>query len=106
VAPGTPSGSADGKPSHSIKEVTHGRLFDRIYGGWVGMLIGTNNTRPSLPAECKVSDQAATLMRVCERLILAHGGERIDRNGQSVYRVHLQAPRLIEALRAPARRGP
>jgi hypothetical protein len=62
-----------------------------------------NKTRPSLPAECKVSDQATILMRVCERLILAHGGERIDRNGQSVYRVHLQAPRLIEALRAPDR---
>jgi len=103
VAPGTPNGSADGKPSHSIKEVTRDFLYDRIYGGWVGMLIGTNNTRPSLPAECKVSDQAAILMRVCERLILANGGERIDRNGQSVYRVHLRAPRLIEALRAPVR---
>jgi len=62
-----------------------------------------NKTRPSLPAECNVSDQAATLMRVCERVILANGGERIDRNGQSVYRVHLQAPRLIEALCAPVR---
>ena len=132
----------------SIKEVTHDLLFDRIYGGWGGMLIGgleglphefkyteqpcdklpeftflehgahsdddndfewthlwftVNKTRPSLPAECKVSDQAAILMRVCERLILANGGERIDRNGRSVYRMQLQAPRLIEALRAPVR---
>jgi len=27
-----------------------------------------NQTRPSLLAECKVSDKAATLMRVCERV--------------------------------------
>jgi hypothetical protein len=57
-----------------------------------------NKTRPSLPPECRVSDQAATLMRVCERVILANGGERIEVNGQPGYRVRLQAPWLIEAL--------
>ena len=57
-----------------------------------------NTTRPSLPAECKVSEQAETLMRVCERVILAHGGERIEVDGQPGYRVRLQPPRLISSL--------
>jgi hypothetical protein len=57
-----------------------------------------NKTRPSLPAECKVSEQAETLMRVCERVILAHGGERIEVDGQPGYRVRLQPPRLISSL--------
>ena len=64
-----------------------------------------NKTRPSLPAECKVSEQAETLMRVCERVILACGGERIEVEGQPGYRVRLQAPRLIsglESARLPA----
>ena len=45
-----------------------------------------------------VSEQAETLMRVCERVILANGGERIDVEGQPGYRVRLQAPRLISGL--------
>ena len=57
-----------------------------------------NQTRPALPPECRVSDQAATLLRVCERVILANGGERIEVNGQPGYRVRLQTPGLIEAL--------
>ena len=57
-----------------------------------------NKTRPSLPAECSVSEQAETLMRLCERVILDNGGERIEVNGQPGYRVRLQTPWLIEAL--------
>ncbi|HRZ56272.1 MAG TPA: hypothetical protein P5525_12540, partial [Candidatus Paceibacterota bacterium] len=38
----------------SIKEVTHDRLFDRIYGGWVGMLIGGLE---GLPHEFKYKEQ-------------------------------------------------
>jgi hypothetical protein len=57
-----------------------------------------NKTRPSLPAECKVSDQAEALMRVCERVILANGGARIEVSGQPGYRVRLQKPRLLEPL--------
>jgi hypothetical protein len=59
-----------------------------------------NKTRPQLPAECKVSEQAETLLRVAERVILANGGERITVAGQLGYRVKLQAPRLIEPLPA------
>jgi hypothetical protein len=65
-----------------------------------------NQTRPSLPAECKVSDQVATLMRVCERVILANGGERVSLNGQPGYRVHLQTPRVVEAARATSVNSP
>ena len=57
-----------------------------------------NRTRPSLPAECGVSEQAEVLMRVCERVILAGGGDRIQIDGRPGYRVRLQPPRLIEPL--------
>ncbi len=57
-------------------------------------------TRPQLPAECKVSEQAETLLRVAERVILAHGGERIELGGRPGYRIKLQRPRLLEALPA------
>ncbi len=59
-----------------------------------------NKTRPQLPAECTVSEQAETLLRIAERVILAGGGERIVLGGQPGYRVKLQAPRLLEALPA------
>lgn len=62
---------------------------------WAGLVLAT---RPSLPAESKVSDQAVTLMRVCQRVILANGGERIDLDGQPGFRVRLQTPWLVEAL--------
>lgn len=54
----------------------------------------TNKTRPSLPAECKVSNQAATLMRICKHVIPANGGERTKLNGQPCYRAPLQSPRV------------
>lgn len=57
-----------------------------------------NKTRPQLPAEGKVSEQAETLLRVAERVILAHGGEKITVAGQPGYRVKLQPPRLVEPL--------
>ena len=59
-----------------------------------------NKTRPSLPAECKISEQAETMMRVAERVILANGGERITLDGEPGYRIKLQSPRLLEPLPA------
>lgn len=60
-----------------------------------------NQTRPSLPAECPVSAQAAVLLRVCERIILANGGEAISVDGAPGYRILLQAPALTEPLARP-----
>jgi hypothetical protein len=57
-----------------------------------------NKTRPQLPAECKVSEQAETLLRVAERVILAHGGERLTVAGQPGYRIQLQSLKLLERL--------
>jgi hypothetical protein len=57
-----------------------------------------NKTRPQLPAEGKVSEQAETLLRVAERVILANGGERITVAGQPGFRIRLQPPRLIDPL--------
>lgn len=59
-----------------------------------------NKTRPQLPAECKVSEQADTLVRVAERVILANGGEKITLQGAPGYRLKLQSPRLLEPLPA------
>lgn len=57
-----------------------------------------NKTRPQLPAECKVSEQAETMLRVAERIILANGGERINIAGQPGYRIKLQSPKVLERL--------
>jgi hypothetical protein len=57
-----------------------------------------NRTRPELPAESKVSEQAETLLRVAERVILSTGGQRITVGDQPGYRLKLQSPRLIEPL--------
>lgn len=57
-----------------------------------------NKTRPQLPAECKVGEQAQMLLRVAERVILDHGGERVTLAGQPGYRVQLQSPKLLEPL--------
>jgi len=57
-----------------------------------------NKTRPQLPAECKVSEQAETLLRVAERVIMANGGERITIDGKPGFRITLQSPRVREPL--------
>jgi hypothetical protein len=57
-----------------------------------------NLTRPQLPRECKVSEQAETILRICEKLILANGGERIKVQGKEGYRIRLQAPRCAQPL--------
>jgi hypothetical protein len=57
-----------------------------------------NLTRPQLPRESKVSDQATVMLRLCEKLILANGGDRADIDGQESYRIRLQTPRLLERL--------
>jgi len=52
-----------------------------------------NKTRPELPPESKVSEQAETILRVSERVILANGGERIAIGGQPGFRIRVQSPR-------------
>jgi hypothetical protein len=53
-----------------------------------------NRTRPQMPAESKVSEQAETLLRIADRVILAGGGQRVTLDGQPGYRVRLQPPKL------------
>jgi hypothetical protein len=52
-----------------------------------------NRTRPQLPKECKVSEQAELMMRLCSRLILDQGGLRLAPEGRETYRIRLQTPR-------------
>ena len=51
-----------------------------------------HRTRPQLPKECKVSEQAEMMMRVCERVILANGGQTISLGSKPGYRIRLQTP--------------
>jgi hypothetical protein len=57
-----------------------------------------NNTRPQLPTEMKISEQAEILMRVCERVILENGGSKTTINGKPGYRIKTQQPSVKEAL--------
>ncbi|MGA2865279.1 MAG: ADP-ribosylglycohydrolase family protein [Verrucomicrobiota bacterium] len=52
-----------------------------------------NRTRPQLPKECKVSEQAELMTRLCTRLILEQGGQRLATVGWETYRIRLQTPR-------------
>lgn len=56
-----------------------------------------NKTRPQLPNEMKISEQAEMFMRVCEHVILENGGKKIEIDGKSGYRIALQKPKMIEA---------
>jgi len=58
-----------------------------------------NSTRPSLPAESKVSEQVEILLRVGERVILSNGGKRVELDGQPGFRIHLQNPRVLVKLK-------
>jgi hypothetical protein len=57
-----------------------------------------NKTRPQLPAEMKISEQAELIMRVCEDVILNNGGKKITIKGIPGYRIKLQNPEVIEVL--------
>jgi uncharacterized protein len=50
-----------------------------------------NLTRPQLPRECKVSEQSEVMLRLCEKLILANGGQAREVGGRPGYRIQLQS---------------
>lgn len=60
--------------------------------------IFVNKTRPQLPSEMKISEQAEMFMRVCEHVILENGGEKIEIKGKPGYQIVLQNPKMIEPL--------
>lgn len=55
-----------------------------------------NKTRPQLPTEMKISEQAELLMRVCEHVILENGGKKVTVNGKPGYNIKIQKPEVIE----------
>lgn len=57
-----------------------------------------NKTRPQLPSEMKISEQAEMFMRVCEHVILENGGKKIEIKGNPGYQIALQTPKMIEPL--------
>ncbi len=57
-----------------------------------------NKTRPQLPAEMKISEQAELLMRVCEKVILENGGKKIKTKGKEGYIISTQLPIIVEKL--------
>jgi hypothetical protein len=52
-----------------------------------------NLTRPQLPRESKISEQAELMTRLCTKLILESGGQRLERGGKDTFRILLQTPR-------------
>ncbi|HUT57063.1 MAG TPA: ADP-ribosylglycohydrolase family protein [Phycisphaerae bacterium] len=64
-----------------------------------------NQTRPQLPREMKVSEQAAVMLRLAEKVILANGGQKITVGGKEGYRIRLQPTRLLEPLAAGGATG-
>lgn len=54
-----------------------------------------NLTRPELPRESKVSEQAAIMVRLCEKLIVENGGQPTTIEGQPGYQILFQEPRCL-----------
>jgi hypothetical protein len=63
-----------------------------------------NGTRPQLPRECTVSEQADMILRVAEKAILANGGEKVELGGKPGYRIVVQSPKVVESLPADYRK--
>jgi hypothetical protein len=61
-----------------------------------------NRSRPQLPKTSKVSEQAETLMRLAEKVIIDGGGSKITIDGKPGFRIVLQEPKLLEPLPADA----
>ena len=66
-------------------------------GGSIGRItlrkaVFVNRTRPQLPAECKVSEQAELMMRLCEKIVLEHGGKAVVVDGRPGFRIRMQEP--------------
>jgi hypothetical protein len=57
-----------------------------------------NKTRPELPSEMKISEQAEMMMRISEKVIIENGGNKITINGKPGYRIKLQEPKVLEKL--------
>jgi ADP-ribosylglycohydrolase len=66
--------------------------------GFVLKDVYVNRVRDAMPKEVKISAQAEQLLRVAERVILANGGRKAGRDGETVYRIRVQAPRMLESL--------
>ncbi|MCC6444150.1 MAG: ADP-ribosylglycohydrolase family protein [Armatimonadetes bacterium] len=63
-----------------------------------------NRTRPGLPREAAVSEQAEMLMRVCEQAILENGGQKRTVRGTPGYRIALQPVKNLEKLPPDAKK--
>lgn len=68
-----------------------GREF-MVIGGPVALTAARNE----LPRESKVSEQAALMLRLSEKLIVANGGQIITIGDKPGYRIQLQTPRRPE----------
>jgi hypothetical protein len=57
-----------------------------------------NRTRPELPQEIRVSDQARILFELAQQVILSQGGGILRENDRVLYRIALQKPKVLEPL--------
>ncbi|HOA52138.1 MAG: ADP-ribosylglycohydrolase family protein [Thermogutta sp.] len=57
-----------------------------------------NRTRPQLPQEMRVSEQANILLQLARKVIVEQGGEVMQKDGQIYYRIRQQEPKLLEPL--------
>lgn len=57
-----------------------------------------NRTRPQLPQEIPVSEQARILFELAQQVILSQGGHRTREDGRTSYQILLQEPKLLEPL--------
>ena len=70
--------------------------------GWEIVDRYQNTSRPGLPDDETITRFAGRLASVADRVIREEGGERIDADGGTIYRIRRQEPGNVEPLADPA----
>lgn len=66
--------------------------------GWEIKDVYRNTTRPSMPEDETITSFGDRIIEVAGRVITDNGGEKVLRNGKTIYRIRVQKPRNVEKL--------
>ncbi len=69
--------------------------------GWPIVDRYRNTTRENMPNDETITGFADRLIDLAEKVVAEQGGERIMKDGRTVYRVHVQKPACIQRLENP-----
>ena len=87
----------------TIMGVLKGEKWIRAQG-WIIKDEYKNNRRPGLPSDLTITEFADMHYQIAKMVILENGGEAIEINGKSGFRINIEEPANIESLPTPLHR--